>query len=58
MARRLDSGQGAAAAVAAAADRGSGNRALHLAAMEGKMDVCRYLVEELRLDVNQSNDRG
>ncbi|KAK1629532.1 hypothetical protein QYE76_003847 [Lolium multiflorum] len=58
MARRLDSGQGAAAAVAPAADRGSGNRALHLAAMEGKMDVCRYLVEELRLDVNQSNDRG
>ncbi|KAM0844787.1 hypothetical protein ACQ4PT_056809 [Festuca glaucescens] len=58
MARRLDLGQGAAAVVAAAADGGTGNRALHLAAMEGKMDVCRYLVEDLRLDVNQSNDRG
>uniref|UniRef100_A0ACD5YJR2 Uncharacterized protein n=1 Tax=Avena sativa TaxID=4498 RepID=A0ACD5YJR2_AVESA len=58
MARRLDSGQGAAAVVAAAVDGGSGNRALHLAAMEGKMDVCRYLVEDLHLDVNQTNDRG
>ena len=58
MSRRLDSGQGTAAVVAAAVDGGSGNRALHLAAMEGKMDVCRYLVEDLHLDVNQSNDRG
>lgn len=54
----LDTGQGEAAVVAAVADSGSGNRALHLAATEGRMDVCRYLVEDLRLDVNQPNDRG
>jgi hypothetical protein len=44
--------------VAAVVDGASGNRTLHLAAMEGKMDVCRYLVEDLRLDVNQANDTG
>ena len=44
--------------MAAVVDGKSGNSALHLAAMEEKMDVCRYLVEDLRLDINQTNDNG
>ncbi|KAI4969657.1 hypothetical protein ZWY2020_000571 [Hordeum vulgare] len=32
-----------------------GNRALHLAAMEGRVEICRYLVKDLRLDVNKTN---
>ncbi|TVU10834.1 hypothetical protein EJB05_44386 [Eragrostis curvula] len=56
MARGLDKGRGAAAVVAPLREEGAG--ALHLAAAEGKMDVCRYLVEELRLDVNVLNDLG
>ncbi|KAF7029222.1 hypothetical protein CFC21_041027 [Triticum aestivum] len=58
MARRLNSGPGEAAIMAAVVDGNSGNSALHLAAMEEKMDVCRYLVEDLRLDINQTNDNG
>ncbi|KAM3329969.1 hypothetical protein ACQJBY_026785 [Aegilops geniculata] len=58
MARRLNSGLGEAATMAAVVDGNSGNSALHLAAMEEKMDVCRYLVEDLRLDINQTNDNG
>ncbi|BAF24520.1 uncharacterized protein [Oryza sativa Japonica Group] len=51
-------GRGEADVLAAVADGGSGSRALHLAATEGRMDVLTYLVEDLRLDVNQTNDRG
>uniref|UniRef100_A0A8R7PQU0 Ankyrin-1 n=2 Tax=Triticum urartu TaxID=4572 RepID=A0A8R7PQU0_TRIUA len=58
MARRLNSGPGEAAIMAAVVDGNCGNSALHLAAMEEKMDVCRYLVEDLRLDINQTNDNG
>ncbi|XP_037405271.1 ankyrin-1-like [Triticum dicoccoides] len=58
MARRLNSGPGEAAIMAAVVDVNCGNSALHLAAMEEKMDVCRYLVEDLRLDINQTNDNG
>ncbi|KAL6639827.1 hypothetical protein ACP70R_022649 [Stipagrostis hirtigluma subsp. patula] len=57
MARGLGAGEGEAAALAAAAD-GSGCTALHLAAMEGRMDVLGYLVGELRLDVDPRNSRG
>uniref|UniRef100_A0ACD5XR35 Uncharacterized protein n=1 Tax=Avena sativa TaxID=4498 RepID=A0ACD5XR35_AVESA len=34
------------------------NRALLLAAMEGRLDVCRLLVEDVRVDVNQPDDKG
>ena len=34
------------------------NRALLLAAMEGQLDVCRLLVEDVRVDVNQPDDEG
>ncbi|KAM0849788.1 hypothetical protein ACQ4PT_053505 [Festuca glaucescens] len=32
------------------------NRALLLAAMEGHLDVCRYLVQDIRVDVNRLSD--
>ncbi|XP_040383666.1 poly [ADP-ribose] polymerase tankyrase-2-like [Oryza brachyantha] len=59
MARGLDmtGQQGEAVVLAAVADARSGSRALHLAATEGRMDVLRYLVEDIRLDVNQTNDK-
>uniref|UniRef100_A0A0D9XB91 Uncharacterized protein n=1 Tax=Leersia perrieri TaxID=77586 RepID=A0A0D9XB91_9ORYZ len=34
------------------------HRALHLAATEGRIDVLTYLLDDLRLDVNQTNDNG
>uniref|UniRef100_A0A0D3H3R0 Uncharacterized protein n=1 Tax=Oryza barthii TaxID=65489 RepID=A0A0D3H3R0_9ORYZ len=58
MVRGLDTGQGEAAVVAAVAGRADGNRALHLAAARGSMDVLRYLVEDLHLSVNQFNAKG
>ncbi|KAM0874932.1 hypothetical protein ACQ4PT_037122 [Festuca glaucescens] len=58
MARGLDSGGQAEAAVLAAVTDGEGNRALHLAAAAGRVEVCRYIVEDLRLDVNQPNFKG
>lgn len=33
-------------------------RALCVAAMEGRLDICAYLVEDLRVGVNQPNDLG
>ncbi|XP_071679472.1 uncharacterized protein [Lolium perenne] len=58
MARGLDSGGQDEAAVLAAVTDGEGNRALHLAAAAGRVEVCRYIVEDLRLDVNQPNFKG
>src|SRR4051812_46359489 len=57
-AQALASGaQGEAAVLEAVADD-DGNRALHLAAREGRVEICRYLVKDLRLDVNQTNAKG
>jgi hypothetical protein len=58
MARGLDSGGQGEASVLAAVTDGEGNRALHLAAAAGRVEVCRYIVEDLRLDVNQPNFEG
>jgi hypothetical protein len=58
MARGLDSGGQGEAAILAAVANGEGNRALHLAAAAGKVEVCRYIVEDLRLDVDQLNFKG
>uniref|UniRef100_A0A0A9DFX4 Uncharacterized protein n=1 Tax=Arundo donax TaxID=35708 RepID=A0A0A9DFX4_ARUDO len=57
MAWGMDAGQGEAAVVAATADT-AGRTALHLAAMEGRMDVLKYVVEDLHLDVNARCSRG
>lgn len=32
--------------------------ALHLAAGQGELAMCRYLVEELRVDINAIHDGG
>uniref|UniRef100_A0ACD5TMN7 Uncharacterized protein n=1 Tax=Avena sativa TaxID=4498 RepID=A0ACD5TMN7_AVESA len=51
MARKLDGGRGRIAeAVEAVKDRGAG--ALHLAAACKEAEVCEYLVEDVRVDVN------
>ncbi|VAI23387.1 unnamed protein product [Triticum turgidum subsp. durum] len=55
MARWMGSGGQGEAAVLAAVEDGQGDRALHLAAAAGRLEVCRYLVQDLRLDVNQLN---
>ncbi|CAL4969310.1 unnamed protein product [Urochloa decumbens] len=53
----LDAGKGRIReAVEAVKSRGA--RALHVAAGSGKMSVCTYLVEELLVDVNASDDSG
>ncbi|EEE57026.1 hypothetical protein OsJ_06802 [Oryza sativa Japonica Group] len=55
--RSLDGGRGRPAeAVEAVRECGAG--ALHLAAGAGKLAVCRYLVEELRVDANAIYDQG
>ncbi|VAI38123.1 unnamed protein product [Triticum turgidum subsp. durum] len=58
MARWMGSGGQGEAAVLAAVEDGEGGRPLHLAAGAGRVEVCRYLVEDLRLDVNQLNCQG
>ncbi|EAY85931.1 hypothetical protein OsI_07291 [Oryza sativa Indica Group] len=49
-------------AVQAARLRGTGPLdgmgALHIAASKGRLEVCRYLVEELRLDVDDTDQEG
>ncbi|KAE8804989.1 ankyrin repeat protein-like [Hordeum vulgare] len=58
MARWMGSGGKGEAAVLAAVEDGKGDRALHLAAGTGWLEVCRYLVEDLHLYVNQLNFIG
>ena len=54
----MGSGGKGEAAILGAVEDGVGDRALHLAAGAGQLEVCRYLVEDLRLDVNQLNFIG
>jgi hypothetical protein len=57
LAGQLDEGKGLAITVAGiknVKDRG----ALHFAAMEGKTKVLKYLLEELKLDVDTKDDDG
>ncbi|VAI38128.1 unnamed protein product [Triticum turgidum subsp. durum] len=58
MARWMGSGGKGEAAILGTVEDGVGDRALHLAAGSGRLEVCRYLVEDLRLDVNQLNFIG
>lgn len=53
----LDGGKGRVReAVEAARDGGSG--ALHAAARHGRMPVCVYLVEQLRVNIDAADDKG
>nr|QEO19202.1 putative ankyrin-1 isoform X1 [Cymbidium ensifolium] len=57
LAMQLDEGKGLARTVADVKD--ANNRtALHFAAREGKTEVCKYLLEELKLDANVRDDDG
>lgn len=57
IASALDGGKGRSAeAVEAVRDCGAG--ALHVAAGRGRMAVCRYLVEELHVDVGAVDESG
>jgi hypothetical protein len=57
MARKLDGGRGRLAeAVEAVKDHGVG--ALHLAAACKKAEVCEYLVEDVRVDVDALDING
>ncbi|CAM0958108.1 unnamed protein product [Alopecurus aequalis] len=58
MARALDSGGPGEATVLASTVDATGASALHMAATHGRVDVLRYLVEDLRLDINQPNGIG
>lgn len=55
--RELDDGKGLAMAVADVKDANK-RGALHFAAREGQTEMCKYLVEELKLDVNVKDDDG
>ncbi|XP_031268815.1 serine/threonine-protein phosphatase 6 regulatory ankyrin repeat subunit C isoform X2 [Pistacia vera] len=52
-----DQGKGMATTVADIKDANQ-RGALHFAAREGKTDVCKYLLEELKLDVNTQDEDG
>ncbi|XP_030534830.2 ankyrin-1 [Rhodamnia argentea] len=57
LASQLDDGKGTARTIADIKDANK-RGALHFAAREGKTEVCRYLLEELKLDVDTKDDDG
>ncbi|KNA13488.1 hypothetical protein SOVF_116460 [Spinacia oleracea] len=57
MAEKLDDGQGLSKTVADVKDAND-RTALHFAAREGQTEVCKYLLEELKLDVNVKDAEG
>ncbi|CAM8987042.1 unnamed protein product [Rhodiola kirilowii] len=57
IAKQLDDGKGLSGTVADIKDANK-RGALHFAAREGKTEVCKYLLEELKLDVNTRDDDG
>lgn len=57
MAGQLDEGKDLSKTVAAIKDANK-RGALHFAAREGKTEVCKYLLEELKLDVDSRDDDG
>ncbi|GFP99769.1 ankyrin-1, partial [Phtheirospermum japonicum] len=56
-ARQLDDGKGLAQTVTDVKDANK-RGALHFAAREGQTEVCKYLVEELKMDVNTKDEDG
>ncbi|KAG5626379.1 hypothetical protein H5410_011597 [Solanum commersonii] len=57
LAKGLDRGKGLAATVASVKD-GKERGALSFAATEGQLKMCKYLVEELKIDVNDRDKEG
>jgi len=57
LAKQLDDGKGLKKTVEDVKDAND-RTALHFAAREGKTEVCQYLVEELKLDVNVKDAEG
>ncbi|KAI9185742.1 hypothetical protein LWI28_010266 [Acer negundo] len=57
IATQLDGGKGLASTVADIKDANK-RGALHFAAREGKTEVCKYLLEELKLDVDTEDEDG
>ncbi|KAL1561868.1 hypothetical protein AAHA92_04518 [Salvia divinorum] len=55
--RLLDGGKGPAQTVADVKDANQ-RGALHFAAREGQTEVCKYLLEELKMDVNTQDEDG
>ncbi|KVI08508.1 Ankyrin repeat-containing protein [Cynara cardunculus var. scolymus] len=55
VAAQLDDGKGLSQTVASIKDANK-RGALHFAAREGKIEVCKYLLEELKLDVNTKDE--
>jgi hypothetical protein len=53
------SGKGVEEAVAAVKDRQySGRGPLHMAAWAGRLEMCKFLVKDLRLNVDAPGDEG
>ncbi|KAK6911375.1 Ankyrin repeat [Dillenia turbinata] len=57
IAAQLDEGKGLAETVEAVKDANK-RGALHFAAREGQTDVCKYLLEDLKLDVDTKDEDG
>ncbi|XP_042514940.1 ankyrin-1 [Macadamia integrifolia] len=57
LATKLDDGQGLAITVSSVKDANK-RGALHFAAREGKTEICKYLLEELKLDVDTKDEDG
>ncbi|PWA75248.1 ankyrin repeat family protein [Artemisia annua] len=57
VAGQLDDGKGLSQTVANIKDANK-RGALHFAAREGQLEVCKYLLEELKLDVNTKDEDG
>nr|GMD46629.1 ankyrin-1 isoform X2 [Ipomoea batatas] len=57
LAKQLDDGKGLVQTVADVKDANK-RGALHFAAREGQTDMCKYLVEELKVDVNTKDEDG
>ncbi|XP_057763640.1 uncharacterized protein LOC130984956 [Salvia miltiorrhiza] len=57
LAKQLDDGKGLAQTVVDVKDANQ-RGALHFAAREGQAEVCKYLLEELKMDVNTQDEDG
>ena len=57
VAKQLDEGKGLKQTVESVKDANK-RGALHFAAREGQTEVCRYLLEELKLDANTKDEAG